>query len=75
VFVGEPTAGSSSPILARALPTDWALGLPNQRTVDAAGVTYDGTGIPPDEVVVTTPADLDAGRDPALERAVAILSE
>lgn len=75
VFVGERTAGSPSPILARALPTDWALGLPNLRTADAAGIGYDGIGIPPDEFVVTTTADLDAGRDPALDRAVAILSE
>lgn len=73
LLVGEATAGSPSPILARALPTEWALGVPNQRTVDSSGASYDGTGIPPDEVVGTTSADLDAGRDPGLERAIALL--
>lgn len=74
-FVGEPTAGSPSPILARALPVGWSLGLPNQRTEDASGTSFDGIGVPPDVSAPTTLADLEAGVDPGLEAAVEAVAD
>jgi hypothetical protein len=67
VQVGEPTAGSLSPLLVRGLPNGWTLGLSNQRVRDATGELWEGVGIPPD--VAVSPGDLGVGIDPALERA------
>jgi C-terminal processing protease CtpA/Prc len=40
------------------------------------GKTFDGLGIPPDvAVAVFADADMAAGRDPALEKALAILAK
>jgi C-terminal processing protease CtpA/Prc len=72
--IGEPTAGSLSPMMARIMPNGWSVGLSNTRVVDAAGTAWNTTGIPPDEVVPISIADLDAGRDPVLERAEEILA-
>lgn len=68
VRVGEATQGVFSDVLVRRLPNGWTFGLPNEvfRTVD--GKTFDGPGIPPDfPVKVFSDADLEVGRDAALE--------
>jgi hypothetical protein len=71
--VGENTQGVFSDVLGRKLPNGWRFGLPNERFV-TDGRTYDGPGIPPDvEVPVFPKADLSAGRDGALEKALEIL--
>jgi hypothetical protein len=71
--VGENTQGVFSDVLGRALPNGWRFGLPNERFV-TDGKTWDGPGIPPDvEVPVFAKADLEAGKDVALERALEIL--
>jgi Peptidase family S41/Tricorn protease C1 domain len=68
--VGENTQGVFSDVLVRRLPNGWRFGLPNERFV-LDGKSYDGAGIPPDvEVAVFPRADLDAGHDGALERAL-----
>ena len=72
-ILGEPTAGALSPILTRGLPNGWVLGLSNQRTLDGDGVLWEVQGVPPDEVVPVTLADLESGRDPVMERADEIL--
>ena len=72
--IGEDTAGSPSPLLARILPNGWSVGLSNTKILDDAGDRWDVAGIPPDEVVPIGEDDLVAGVDPALERAVRILS-
>jgi C-terminal processing protease CtpA/Prc len=73
-LIGEATAGSLSPIFPRGLPNNWIIGLSNQRVYDADDVLWEVAGIPPDEVVPLTIADLDAGRDPVLEHADRLLS-
>ena len=73
-LLGEPTAGSLSPIFPRGLPNNWILGISNQRVYDADGVLWEVSGIPPDETVALTSEDLDAGRDPVLQRADEILA-
>jgi len=73
VRVGENTQGVFSDVLGRRLPNGWRFGLPNERFV-TNGRSYDGPGIPPDvEVPVFPSADLESGRDGAIERALAIL--
>lgn len=73
--VGEHTQGVFSDVLGRSLPNGWRFGLPNERFI-TDGKTWDGPGIPPDvEVPVFAKADLEAGRDVALERAVEIIGK
>ena len=63
-----------SDVLGRTLPNGWEFGLPNELFLTEDGRYFDGPGIPPDiEVPVFRDADLEAGRDPALERAMAHL--
>jgi C-terminal processing protease CtpA/Prc len=72
--IGEHTQGVFSDVLGRTLPNGWELGLPNELFLMEDGQSFDGPGIPPDiEVPVFRDADLEAGRDPALERAMAHL--
>ena len=69
--IGENTQGVFSDVLSRHMPNGWTFGLPNEVFRASDGKTFDGPGIPPDiEVPVFLPADLDAGRDPALARAL-----
>jgi C-terminal processing protease CtpA/Prc len=73
IRVGEPTQGVFSDVLSRRLPNGWRFGLPNERFV-TDGRSYDGPGIAPDSLVpVFAQADLAAGRDRAVEAAMAIL--
>jgi hypothetical protein len=70
VRFGESTQGVFSDVLVRRLPNGWSFGLPNEVFRTEEGKTFDGPGIPPDVAVpVFAEADLEAGRDPALERA------
>src|SRR5215467_3030288 len=76
VRIGENTQGVFSDVLGRQLPNGWRFGLPNEiyRTTD--GTIFDLVGIPPDiEVPVFADADLASERDPAMARALEILSQ
>ena len=73
IRVGQNTQGVFSDVLGRRLPNGWRFGLPNERFV-TNGKSYDGPGIPPTiEVPVFPPADLAAGRDSAIEKALELL--
>ncbi len=73
--VGEHTQGVFSDVLVRLLPNGWRFGLPNERFI-TDGKTWDGPGIPPDmEVPVFAKADLEAGRDLVLQKAVEIIGK
>jgi hypothetical protein len=73
--VGENTQGVFSDVLGRRLPNGWQFGLPNELFLTEQGTSFDGAGIPPTVAVPTfTPADLAAGRDPGLDRAIQILT-
>jgi C-terminal processing protease CtpA/Prc len=73
--IGQNTQGVFSDVLNRQLPNGWRIGLPNELFLTEDGEYFDGPGIPPDiEVPVFRSVDLDAGSDPALERAMAFLS-
>jgi hypothetical protein len=72
--VGEHTQGVFSDVLNRSLPNAWRIGLPNELFLTEQGTSFDGPGIPPTVPVRTfTKADLEAGRDPGLERAMQLL--
>ncbi len=72
--IGENTQGVFSDVLGRRLPNGWTFGLPNERFV-TDGKSYDVNGIAPDVTVPVFPrADLDAGRDAALEKALEAIS-
>lgn len=72
--IGEHTQGVFSDVMGRRLPNGWRFRVPNELFLTEDGTSFDGPGIPPDiEVPVFTNVDLESGRDPALERALAHL--
>ena len=71
--VGEPTAGSPTPPLARYLPNGWSLGVPALDLVTPDGRAWSGTPILPGIEAATAADDLDGGSDPALELALDLL--
>jgi len=74
--IGENTQGVFSDVLDRRLPNKWTFSLPNEVFRTADGTAFDGLGIPPDVYVpVFASADVAAGRDPALAKALEILSK
>ncbi len=69
--IGEPTQGVYADVLNLLLPNGMVLGIPNERYLTSTGANWEIHGIPPNiEVPVWAPADLEADRDPALQRAV-----
>ena len=73
--IGANTQGVFSDVLGRKLPNGWQFGLPNEVYLTKDGKAFDGPGIPPDEnVPYFSAADLAAGRDAALDRAIIKLS-
>ena len=76
VRIGENTQGVFSDVLGRRLPNGWRFGLPNEIYRTADGTIFDLVGILPDiEVPVFADADVAAGKDPAMARALEILSQ
>ena len=74
VRIGENTQGVFSDVLGRQLPNGWRFGLPNEIYRTANGTIFDLGGIPPDiEVPVFADADVAAGKDPAMAKALEVL--
>jgi len=71
-LVGEPTAGSPTPPLARTLPNGWSLGVPALDLVTPDGASWMGIPIQPDVTAVTSGTDLAAGADPGVAAALAV---
>jgi len=70
-FIGLNTQGVFSDVLVRALPNGWKIRLPNEVYLTAGGKAFDATGVPPDvRVPFFSGADLQSGRDAALEEAI-----
>jgi C-terminal processing protease CtpA/Prc len=73
--IGENTQGVFCDVLDRHLPNGWTFGLPNAVYRTAEGRAFDMSGIPSDfEEPVFADADVAAGKDPALAKAIQILS-
>ena len=72
--IGENTQGVYSDVLVRRLPNGWRFGLPNEVFLTEQGKHFEATGVPPDiRIPVFPKADLEAGRDGALEKAIEII--
>lgn len=71
-IIGESSQGAFSSVLNHFLPNGWLLGLPNEHYLTEGGERFDVVGIPPDvETPVFSAEDLEAGRDSAIEAAIA----
>ncbi|MEM7574799.1 MAG: S41 family peptidase [Bacteroidota bacterium] len=68
--VGDTTAAAFSDTYDRELPNRWFYGMPVAEVFDGLGVSYEGIGLIPDELVIAGPEDIDAGQDLVLERAL-----
>jgi C-terminal processing protease CtpA/Prc len=69
---GERTGGAGGAPITIELPSSKAhVGIPARASFDTAGTPIEGVGVAPDEPVAPTRADLAAGRDVTLERALA----
>lgn len=70
VTVGDNTGGGAGNPIHRELPNGWTYRVPRWVAWTHDWIQYEGTGIPPDILIGDIEPDLDAGRDPVLERAV-----
>lgn len=68
--IGETTYGVFSDMMFNILPNQWFVTLSGEKYTDASGKSYEGAGIPPDDEVIYTEDDLDAGRDPVMAKAI-----
>ncbi|MGZ5089432.1 MAG: S41 family peptidase [Usitatibacter sp.] len=75
ILVGSATAGSTGQPLVFAMPGGGTARLCMKRDMYPDGREFVGVGITPAIAATTTAADLRAGRDPVLDRAVAELSK
>jgi hypothetical protein len=72
--VGENTQGVFSDVFGRKLPNGWTFGLPTELYLTKSGKSFDGRGVPPAiRAPVYSEADLESGRDGALEKALEVL--
>ncbi len=74
VVIGEQTAGAVLISQETTLPDGGRLSLSRADFVTTGGVRLEKRGVIPDQVITTTEADRRAGRDPALEAALAALA-
>jgi hypothetical protein len=75
-LIGLNTQGVFSDILSRSLPNGWRFHLPNEIYLTSEGKAFDGTGIPPEiRMPFFSEADLQNGRDAALEEAIKQIKE
>ena len=76
VTVGSTTHGNLSGVAAFAvLPCGLVVRISNGYICDAGGKPIEGNGNAPDVIVAPTISDFLAGRDPVLEKAVALVGE
>ena len=70
--IGERTHGELSDVMERHLPNGWTVMLSNELYRAADGEIYEGRGVPPHvRIPFLRPEDVDAGRDPMLDRVLA----
>jgi tetratricopeptide (TPR) repeat protein len=71
--VGDLTEGALSTQFPDRMPNGWTLWSAFKVMRDHAGICWDGLGIPPDLLVLNTPAEIAAGTDRQLEFAQRLL--
>jgi len=72
-ILGEHTNGIFSYQLEKELPNGWDYRLSYQEYLSADMVCYEGKGVPADIELVNTKADIEAGVDPLITRALELL--
>ncbi|MEL6562505.1 MAG: S41 family peptidase [Bacteroidota bacterium] len=72
-IVGDTTAGGFGNSVWRELPNGWSYRMTITLISDKNGVSYEGIGIPPDEVIYISRQDSIDNRDPQIERAIELL--
>ena len=72
VLVGDTTAGSTGQPYVRRLPNGMQIVVGMKREAFPDGRPFEGVGVAPDVRAGPTADDLRAGRDPALDRALAL---
>jgi len=73
-LVGENTQGVFSDVWGRKLPNGWTFGVPTELYLTGSGKSFDRQGVPAAiRISVFPKADLEAGRDGALERAIRVI--
>ncbi len=73
--IGEKTCGYFSDMLLRLLPNKQLFTLSNERYTSPDGTNYEQRGLPPDEKIMIKQADIDAGKDPVMNRALELLKK
>lgn len=73
-IIGDHTNGIFSYQLERKLPNGWRYCLSYQIYMSADMVCYEGKGVPADIELFNTKADIDAGVDPLITRALEVLN-
>jgi len=73
--VGEPSAGGTGQILTLPLIRGWSFRVTVTRDAFPDGTEFAASGIAPEMAVTETVAEFQAGKDPALDRAVAWVRE
>jgi C-terminal processing protease CtpA/Prc len=71
-IIGDHTNGIFSYQLEKKLPNGWRYCLSYQIYMSADMVCYEGTGVPADIELFNTKADIDAGVDPLITRALEV---
>jgi carboxyl-terminal processing protease len=72
-IIGDHTNGIFSYQLEKKLPNGWRYCLSYQVYLSADMVCYEGTGVPPDIVLLNTKADIERGADPLIAEALSVL--
>jgi carboxyl-terminal processing protease len=73
-IIGDTTSGAFSDIIKRELPNGWIYTISIGDWRDAEGVSYEGTGIPPDLVIRNKADDIAKGKDEVLEKAIGVIN-
>ena len=68
--LGDTTNGAHGTMIGRELANGWFYSLVPQKVELSDGKTYEGIGLSPDEHIQNTLADISAGSDKVLERAI-----
>ena len=73
--IGDTTAGAVLPSVFEVLPTGWTFQYVISDYRSPKNILIEGRGVQPDAKVITTRADLLAGRDPQLETAIKVIRQ
>ena len=71
--IGDFTSGCFADMYMDELPNGWGFSVSYKLFLDHTGFCWEGIGVPPDLRVYEDPSNMDAGKDSALQLAVALI--